>query len=566
MKRIIWIFICCLLTQWTTAQIAPKWAEKAKKAVFSIITYDKDNKIKSTGNGFYITSDGMALSDYTLFEGAERAIIITTEGIEIPIESINGANSIYDVIKFRTPTTKKQQKLSIALQPAKVGDTVYLLPYSTQKSATIPIGKVLAVDSIGNNSFYYTIEMKTSEKTVSCPIMNVNGEVIGMIQKSVSDNNKESYAIGTTFGESLNISALSANDKSLQNIGIKKALPDDEEQALVYLYMSASTMNADKYETILNEFLQQFPNSPDGYLRRATLYMSETDATKYPLAEEDMNKAIEIAQNKSETRYSVAKNIYSYIMSLNGAEPHELWSYDKALKIVRQAISENPQPLYIQLEGDILFAQQKYEEAYQSYEIVNQSDMASPATYYSAAKTKQLIKNIDLNEAIVLMDSAIAYFTKPYTSDSAPYFFERAEMKAIAGKYKEAVVDYNTFYDTTNGNVTATFYFQREQAEIQCKMYQQAINDIEKAVELEPNNANFWLEKGSIHMRFNQLNEATQALNQAISLNDKLAAAYRMLGYCQAKENRKSEACNNFFKAKELGDEVVEKLIEKYCK
>lgn len=52
---------------------------KLKKAVFSIVTYDKDNKIKNTGNGFYINENGTALSDYTLFEGAERAVIINAD-------------------------------------------------------------------------------------------------------------------------------------------------------------------------------------------------------------------------------------------------------------------------------------------------------------------------------------------------------------------------------------------------------------------------------------------------------------------------------------------------------
>ena len=56
--------------------------------------------------------------------------------------------------------------------------------------------------------------------------MNEVGEVIGMIQKSVSSDEKESYAIGVSFGTSLNISAFSANDRALQSIGIKKALPD----------------------------------------------------------------------------------------------------------------------------------------------------------------------------------------------------------------------------------------------------------------------------------------------------------------------------------------------------
>ena len=67
-------------------------------------------------------------------------------------------------------------------------------------------------------------------------------------------------------------------------------------------------------------------------------------------------------------------------------------------------------------------------------------------------------------------------------------------------------------------------------------------------------------------MRVNQLDEATAIFNKVISMNNQLAAAYRMLGYCQAVQKKTKEACANFAKAKELGDEVVDKLIEKYCK
>ena len=69
MKKIIWFITCCFVCQLASAQM-PKWAEKARKAVFSIVTYDKENQIKGTGNGFYIDAKGIALSDYTLFENA----------------------------------------------------------------------------------------------------------------------------------------------------------------------------------------------------------------------------------------------------------------------------------------------------------------------------------------------------------------------------------------------------------------------------------------------------------------------------------------------------------------
>ena len=565
MKKTIWIMTCCLVAQLASAQ-APKWAEKAKKAVFSVVTYDKENKIKGTGNGFYIDAQGTALSDYTLFENAARAVVINADGKQQDVSRILGANSMYDIVKFNTPIDKKQTTLALASQPAKVGETVYLLPYSTQKATTLQTGKVTSVDSIGNNSFYYTLEMKTGEKTVSCPIMNANGEVLGLIQKNASDESMESYAIGASYGASLAISALSMNDGALNKIGIKKALPDTEEQALVFLYMSSEQMDKETYLSVLNDFLSQYPHSMEGYIRRANYYMSMKDTSKYPLADEDLKKAIEVSSSKEDAMFQVAKAMYSYLISQEGKEGYEEWSYDKTLELIRDAIQKNNQPLYVQLEGDILFAQGKYGEAFNCYDKVNQSSLASAATFYSASKAKQLTEGSDINEVLALMDSAIVKLSKPYFGEAAPYFYERADLRARAGKYREAVMDYNTFYDAVSGDVTAYFYFQREQAEMQCRMYQQALNDINKAVEMAPEEVDYWVEKGSVHLRVNQLDEAIAAFNKALSMNDQYAAAYRMLGYCQAMQKKNKEACANFAKAKELGDEVVDQLIEKYCK
>ena len=565
MKKTIWIMTCCLVAQLASAQ-APKWAEKAKKAVFSVVTYDKENKIKGTGNGFYIDAQGTALSDYTLFENAARAVVINTDGKQQDVSRILGANSMYDIVKFNTPIDKKQTTLTLASQPAKVGETIYLLPYSTQKATTLQTGKVTSVDSIGNNSFYYTLEMKTGEKTVSCPIMNANGEVLGLIQKNASDESMESYAIGASYGASLAISALSMNDGALNKIGIKKALPDTEEQALVFLYMSSEQMDKETYLSVLNDFLSQYPHSMEGYIRRANYYMSMKDTSKYPLADEDLKKAIEVSSSKEDAMFQVAKAMYSYLISQEGKEGYEEWSYDKTLELIRDAIQKNNQPLYVQLEGDILFAQGKYGEAFNCYDKVNQSSLASAATFYSASKAKQLTEGSDINEVLALMDSAIVKLSKPYFGEAAPYFYERADLRAQAGKYREAVMDYNTFYDAVSGDVTAYFYFQREQAEMQCRMYRQALNDINKAVEMAPEEVDYWVEKGSVHLRVNQLDEAIAAFNKALSMNDQYAAAYRMLGYCQAMQKKNKEACANFAKAKELGDEVVDQLIEKYCK
>lgn len=297
MKRILILLTCGLLYQGINAQELPKWANKAKKSVFSVITYTKDNQILNTGNGFYVGTDGTAVSDYTLFKGADHAVVVTADGKELPVNSILGANGIYDVIKFQTATDKKSEALQPASQAAKVGETVYLLPYSTQKAATGQNGTIAKIDTI-DNSFYYTLNMQTTDKTVSCPIMNANGEVIGLIQKNADAESKESFAIGIGYAMNLSINALSGSDYALNNIGIKKGLPTDESQALVYLYMSSSQKTPEEYLTLLNDFISQYPNNAEGYLRRATFYLNTGDLSKAALAEEDIKQMFKVSEKR----------------------------------------------------------------------------------------------------------------------------------------------------------------------------------------------------------------------------------------------------------------------------
>lgn len=566
-RKFTLILTCCgMAFQMGFAQELPKWANKARKAVFSVVTYDKNNQILNTGNGFYIDENGTGVSDYTLFKGAERAVVVTAEGKELPVEYILGANDMYDVVKFKTASDKKIEALQPTSRPGAVNETVYLLPYSTQKAATGTHGTIAKIDTISNNSFYYTLNMKTGDKTVSCPVMNAEGEVIGLVQKNSDKESTSSYAIGIGYAKSLSISALSVNDFALNAIGIRKGLPEDESQALVYVYMASSNLTRDEYLNLLNEFIQQYPKNSEGYSRRATCYIGYGDDAHYALAEKDLDAMVEVADNKGDAYYNRSKLLYNYVLGLQGAKPHGDWTLERALKEINTALENDKQGLYYQLQGDIYFAMQKYPEAFASYEEVNRSPLASAATFYAAAKTKELIEGASKKEAIALMDSAVAKYNPPYGKEAAPYLYERGRMKAEDNQFREAVVDYNLFQEAMMGQVSAEFYFIREQAEMQCRMYQQAINDINQAIEMEPKNAEYWVEKGGIHLRVNQLNEAIEALNKAIELDAQNSAAYRMLGYCQLQQNKKKEGLANLEKAVKLGDTVAKSLLEKYNK
>ena len=568
MKKILILpLLLFFLVQGSMAQ-TPKWVEKAKRAVFSIVTYDKNDKMLNTGNGFFVSEDGLALSDYTLFKGAERAVVITSEGKQMPVSLILGANDMYDVIKFRVAITEKKVPALIVAKTAPVaGAEAWMLPYSTQKSIACVNGKVKDVSKVAGEYHYYTLSMHMKDKMVSCPVMNAEGQVFGIAQKSSGiDTVTTCYAAGAAFAMSQKISALSLGDAALKSIGIRKGLPETEDQALVYLFMASSSLSGEDYEKLLDDFIRQFPANADGYLRRANYYASKgkDDQTWYDKAVADFNQALKVAQKKDDVYYNIGKLMYAYQLS-KPEKTYKDWTYDTALKNVRQAIAIDPLPIYTQMEGDILFAQQDYAGALAAYEKVNASNIASPATFFSAAKTKELAKG-DPKEVVALMDSCIARCPQPITADFAPYLLERAQMNMNAGQPRNAMLDYDAYHTAVKGEVNDVFYYYREQDALKARQFQRALDDIVKAIEMNPTDLTYQAEHAVVNLRVGRYEEAIQILNNILKADPKYAEAYRLLGLCQIQLKKTDEACGNFKKAKELGDPNVDELITKYCK
>lgn len=566
-KNTLILIFCCLVSQLAMGQ-TPKWLDKSKRAVFSLITYDKDGKILNNGNGFFISENGVALSDYSAFKGAERAVVIDSDGKQMPVDAILGAHSMYDVIKFRVDTGgKKVTALPVANTPVAEGADVYLMGYSPQKERVFTSGKVKEISTIEKDHQYYTINLKLGDKTKSCPLLTADGKVFGISQAaSGKDAETISYAVGASFGESLNISALALADFTLNTIGIKKGLPDTEEQALIFLLMSSSLVTADEYEVLLNDFIRQFPNSADGYVRRANFYVfNKEDQSFMDKAAEDMSKALSVATKKDDIHYNLAKLIYSYQMT-NPQNVYKDWTLDKALEEVRKAASLDPSlTVYTQMEGDILFVQKEFPAAYACYEKIMGTNMASPAVFYSAAKAKEFM-GADSGEVIALMDSCIAHCSNPVSVEEAPYLLERASLYMNTEQYRKAMLDYDAYYNSVFGRVNDIFYYYREQACLYSKQFQRALDDIAKAIELNPQEPLYHTELGVINLRVGRNEEAVTALNKAIQIDANYTDAYRLLGIAMIQLKKNSDACNYFAKAKELGDTTVDALIEKHCK
>lgn len=564
-KKFFILFALTLLAQWGIAQ-TPKWAEKTRKAVFSVVTYDADNKILNTGNGFFVSEDGVALSDYSLFKGAQRAVVMTADGKQMPVAAIMGANDMYDVIKFRVGiTAKKVAALTPVAAPMNVDNVAYLLPYSTQKVSSLKSGKVSSVDKVSDYA-YYTLDMPLKDKMISCPLMNQEGEVFGLAQKaSGQDTTSICYAVDVRFVMAQEISAFSFNDTSLQQIGIKKALPETEEQALVLLYMASSQLSSEQYAVLLEDFIEQYPNSVEGYLRRAShnIFMAKDEAS-IKKVEADFEQALKLGTKNDEVHYNRAKMIYNYVIE-SLENPYEAWNLDEALKAIQAAIAVQDLPVYQQLEGDIYYLKQDFPSALVCYEKVDNSSLRSPATLFTTAKTKEMM-GAPVEEVLALVDSCVAYFSEPYTADAAPYLLERARVRMNANQARFAMRDYDACFKALNGNMNDNFYHLRAQAALEARQFQRALDDLAKAIELNSNELTYYSELAVVNMRVGRNEEAIKVLNNALAIDANYAEAYRLMGVAQMQMKNNKEACNLWQKALEMGDSNAQTLLDKYCK
>lgn len=581
MKRLINIIVAMLFCCMVVAQPS-SWAKKAVKSLFTIKTFDANGALLGSGNGFFIGENGEAVSNCTPFIGAAKAIVIDAGGKQYDVDRIVGANEIYDVAQFHV-NIKRSLPLSVATT-ADVESVVFILPYA-QKIAKPIEGKVTKIEKVGADYSYYTITLNAldngavSEKgngsvlngagskkenglaavnAVGSPVLNAAGEVVGMLQAAM--DGERQYAVSVKMATDFKPSPLAINDPTLRQIKIKKALPDDVEEALVALYLGTSNLDSLAVNTLIDDFITKFPTSIDGYAYRADRAFRALD---FKAADDDLLAAIKMGEKKEYAHYNYAKMMFDKLVYLP-EKPFDAWTLDKAKAEIDQAIAIADEPGFGKLNAQILFAQNKYDESAKVYQSLVDRGDALAENYYGMARCKAMLK--DTTACLAMLDSAVATFSRPYLKEAGFYILERGKMLMDMGKYRLAVNDLNDYEQLMITHVNDNFYYLRSQAEVSGRLFKQALDDLDKALSLSPGNTLYLSEKASLQLRVGLTDDAMATAKECIKVNPDLSDGYLFLGVAQCVKGMKDEGLKNLEKAKTMGEPQAQAFIEKYSK
>lgn len=554
MKRIL--FAVILWGCFAICQAQPSAVQKAGKAAFTLTTFKGDGSLLATSNGVFVGKEGEAISPWTPFIGADSAVVIDTNGKIHEVEALMGANEIYDLCKFRVAGSTPNAPL--ATTQLADGEQVWEVGYALKKPATFPLTvKKCEIFMDGKYGFYLFNE-STEDSHVGFPIVNRQGEIVALCQQATG--RRDAQATDINYANSLCVeSGLTSSEPVYQKTGIRLDLPQRKEDALVMLIMEHDRNSEKNYARLVEDFINRFPTAADGYAMKAQW---QSGKERFAEADQTMQEALEKAEDKATVYADYAQLIYNKVVYSTDTL-YTAWTLDKALGEAQKAYGEKAEPAYLHLQAQIMYSQQRYDEAYQLFISLTTTSFRNSEVFYEAAQCKGQLQ-APASEVIALLDSAVAVAPRPLTAISAPYILARGQAYDNDKQYRKALADYHQYDSLMVGQANDGFYYTRYLCELNLRQYQQALNDIAHAIYINPSVIEYYAELATLQLRVNQQENALKTCELAEQVKPDEPDILILKGIALVQTQRKEEGLAAFRKAQELGDERAEGLIEKY--
>lgn len=544
------MMLCAVLAA-TVVWAQPSAVKKASNAVFTLTTFDKNGAIKTTTRGFFIGTDGVAVSSWTPFVGATSAVVVDAKGQKHEVQSLMGANELYDVCRFRTAANKAA---ALKIAGSRADKQAWLVPQAGSKPLALDITRS---ETFMNRYAYYIFSNKVPENMVGSPVVDETGAVVGIMQMSA--NGEDVHATDVAFLDTIQITGLSLNNPVLSQSGIRVDLPADREQASLMLMMAGEKADSAQYAQYVADFMHRFPNALDGYTASAQQKMACGDCEGVLTV---MNVALKNVDDKAAVHSELSRLMYQKLVFAPDST-FSKWTLNDAMAEIQKAIAIDPQPAYKHREAQIVFSKGDYSKAYDMFMGLTKTSLRNGELFYEAAQCKTQL-HAPTADIIALLDSAVAACPKPLTNLSAPYVLSRGQLLDGDGKFRQAMKDYNLYDSLMVGRADDSFYYTRYQCEMKLKQYQQALNDIAHAAFVNPRQPLYLAELASLQLRVNHFDDAVKAADLCLSVAPESTDAYVIKGLALIQLKKKEEGLAALQRAKELGDSRGEELIKKY--
>jgi len=330
-------------------------------------------------------------------------------------------------------------------------------------------------------------------------------------------------------------------DLNGENYWAEKAIekdPDNIHARFVLAYTNLRLGAMDKAEILFKEIIRIDPENVQARSALAEIYQSLQKLTD---AEKQLREAIDLQPNNG-----FLYTRQGEVLGMLKRDEDALTSYFRALEL-DPVIPER----YYNI-GDTFLALGDAEQAVLFLRRASEMDPYNTLTHYDLGRALLDLKKYQLaaieSKAALREDPDIA-FGKTNIGLSARQNLGVANMNL--GKFEEAEACFRQ-----NLKLIAPNFFNLGLSLFRQKKFDKALKNFQRAVELVPDDPEYWDLAGNAYSELNRLPEAREALQKAIEVDETYACAHYDLGTVLARiPGREDEALESFHRAIDLNQD-----------
>ena len=430
------------------ADSIPEIVAKAKPAVVEIVAADATGTPKALGTGFFISPDGLVVTNRHVIEGANSITAVNNNGAMFLFERVVAQPVGVDlaVLKFRATDVPF---LTLGKSTTAVeGQKVIVIGNPTGLTATVSDG---IISAFREDRSLIQITAPISRGSSGSPVMDETGQVIGVATLLSMEGQNLNFAIAVE-----KVSAALAKPPSGRIVGSALPTPTPQPGTNAKIFFDSGKAFSDKheYDRAISDFTEAIrldPSYARAYCNRGIAYLNSFDLEK---AIGDFTEAIRLDPNSDIT---YAKRGDAYI-----SQSH----FDEAISDYSQAI---------RLEPDFAYYYERRGDAHR---------------YHG-----------DFEKAITDYTDAIRL--SPYTVSALS---GRGDTYHKLGKLDLAIKDYTESIRLYPKNVFA--YVSRGSVYDEHGDFEEAIKDFDEAIRLQPNYALAYENRGLAYLRVGERDKA----------------------------------------------------------
>lgn len=153
----------------------------------------------ATGSGFFISEDGLIITNYHVIDGAETVTVVTPDGKEHKATKLLAYDRIADLALIKAKGIKHAVAAPVNTEELNTGDSVFALGSAQGLTNTFSHGMISqpgrVVPEYNEEIPYIQVDMAINNGNSGGPLLNERGEVIGINTWGLDDAESLNFSI-----------------------------------------------------------------------------------------------------------------------------------------------------------------------------------------------------------------------------------------------------------------------------------------------------------------------------------------------------------------------------------